>query len=291
MKIFSKTAAIASAAALALGAYAAPDEATVRTNYASGNKTETVKLDKVGANTYRLRIPAAKISQYWKIESVDIIHSEAVAKTGDDGYWVLADGRLGKFNHAKGVLEERRHPMPLYGVKKGDSAFVGIVKGLKYEFSVRVDVKDSVYKIYPRFKIAELHTKPYEDIIIDFTFFKGKDANYSSMGREYRKYQLGRGEVKPLKERVEGNPTLANSVNNMFVKFCTAWYMRDSDLKSNRGDHWKVEDDPPLTKYCDFEEFKGVMRKWKAAGIDSLDICLTNWNLRANGRNPTCSIA
>ena len=33
------------------------------------------------------------------------------------------------------------------------------------------------------------------------------------------------------------------------------------------------------------------MKKIKALGVDKLDICLTNWNLRANGRNPTGYLA
>ncbi len=279
--------------AIAPHSIAAIDEVDVAIRLNTGKtQVEKTKLKKIANNTYRLQLAVHKMPYWWRIIDIDILHSEAIANKGDEGYWVLADGRLGKFNHEEeGELIERRHPMPLFGFKKGNSAFVGIVKGLKYEFSVVVDYKDGRYKMFPRFHIKELYTKPYEDIIIDFTFFKEKKANYSSMGREYRKYQLDRGEVKPLKERVIGNPTLAYTVESMFMKFCTAWYMRDSDLKSNRGDHWKPEDDPQLTKFCTFDEFKEVMQKIKALGVDKLDICLTNWNERANGRNPTCSIA
>ncbi len=278
---------------IALQSFAAVDEVDVAIKLNTGKtQVEKTKLKKIADNTYRLHLQVHKMPYWWRIVDIDILHSEAVANKGDDGYWVLADGRLGKFNHnEEGILSTRRNPMPLFGFKKGDSAFVGIVKGLKYEFSTVIDYKNGKYKVFPRFHIKEIYTKPYEDIIIDFTFFKGKDANYSSMAREYRKYQLDRGEVKPLKERVIGNPTLAYTVESLFIKFCTAWYMRDSDLKTNRGDHWRVEDDPPLTKFCTFEEFKDVMHKIKTLGVDKVDFVLTNWNERANGRNPTCSIA
>ncbi len=298
MKKLVKNILFVSAILLSTQAFCAVDEVLVERHYDGGKVgRETVKLQKVDKNTYRLHIPVDTFSKrkHWikweDIDHIDIKHSEALANTGDKGYWVLADGRLGSFKAQSGILEERRHPMPLFGFKRGEQAFVGIVKGLKYEFSVVVDVKDSKYQMFPRFKIRDLHTKPYEDIIIDFTFFKGKKANYSSMAREYRKYQLERGEVKPLKERVVGNPALKQTVDSMFVKFCTAWYMRDSDLKSNRGDHWYPEDDPALSTFCTFEEFKGVMKKIKSLGVDKLDICLTNWNLRANGRNPTGYLA
>jgi hypothetical protein len=50
---------------------------------------------------------------------------------------------------------------------------------------------------------------PYEDLVVDFRALEENDANYSGMARAYRAYQLGRGEVTPLRERVKGNPQLA----------------------------------------------------------------------------------
>lgn len=68
----------------------------------------------------------------------------------------------------------------------------------------------------------------YEDIVIDFTYFKGENAEYSAMGRAYRYYQLSRGEVLPLKERIKGNPRLAYSVDSPFLKFRMASFMRNA---------------------------------------------------------------
>ncbi|MDD5502394.1 MAG: DUF5696 domain-containing protein [Candidatus Thermoplasmatota archaeon] len=279
-------------------AFAAIDEVNVVTTFINGSKSEKVhKLEKIGKSTYRLKIPADQLKSCkengWRpVDYVEIKRDEATAQKGEDGYWVLADGRLGKFDKEKGNLTERRNPMPLYGVKKGDDAFVGIVKELKYEFATVVDVKDGKYEIYPRFLIKEIYMKkPYEDIVIDFTHFKGKAANYSSMGREYRKYQLDRGEVRPLRERVVGNPTLKYTADAIFLKFMMASFMRDSETHTNRGDHWKPEDDPAIQKYRSFDDMKEIFKKLKALGIDKADIILTNWNWRSNGRNPMCSVA
>ena len=278
-------------------AFAAIDEVKVVKVLSDGSKSEKPqKLEKIGESTYRLIIPANELKSSretgWRaVEYVDIKRDEATAQKGEEGYWVLADGRLGKFDHDKGNLTERRNPMPLYGVKKGDTAFVGIVKGLKYEFSTVVDVKDGKYEIYPHFHIKEIFMKPYEDIVIDFTHFNGADADYSSMGKAYRKYQLDRGEVKPLKERVIGNPTLKYTAEAIFMKFMMASFMRDDEVGLNRGDHWKPEDDPAIQKFRDFDEMKEVLKMLKALGIDKADIILTNWNWRSNGRNPMCSLA
>lgn len=249
--------------------------------------SETIKLEKIDANTMRLKIPFSKFPRggktaFDKVKSLDVIIDDAGANKGDDGYWVLSDGRLGKFTRDNGSLVERRNPMPLYGVKKGNEAFVAIIKGLKYEFSTCVEAKDGVYKIYPRFHIAEIGMPPYEDIVIDFTYFKGDDANYSSMGKAYRKYQLDRGEVRPLKERMQGNPTLKYSVDTIFLKMLTSKFMYDQQPSFN----WKETELPVIDKVYTFEEMKGQLKKLKDMGIDKADIVLTNWNLRANGMCP-----
>jgi len=162
-------------------AFAAIDEVNVVTTFLNGSKSEKVqKLEKIGESTYRLKIPADQLKSCrengWRaVDFVEIKRDEADAKKGDEGYWVLADGRLGKFDKDSGNLTERRNPMPLYGVKKGDDAFVGIVKELKYEFATVVDVKDGKYEIYPRFLIKELYmNKPYEDLVIDFTHLRAR---------------------------------------------------------------------------------------------------------------------
>jgi hypothetical protein len=176
-------------------------------------------------------------------------------------------------------------------VKKGDKAFVAIIKGLVYEFSTMINVKDGKYEIFPHFHLKEIYTKPYEDIIIDFTHFEGKDANYSAMGREYRKYQLERGEVKPLKQRILGNETLQNTVESVYLKTQMATFMREAETGMNRGWHWKSEEDPPIQKIRDFDNIQWFMKKLKEAGVEKIDIILTNWNWRSNGRNPISSIA
>ena len=165
-------------------------------------RKETVELAKTDDGAMRLCVPVAKLKS--DIVSIEVLADEARANAGDDGYWVLGDGRSGRFVREEGLLEERRSPMPLYGVKKGDSAFVAIVKGLKYEFKMVVKAQNGKYRIYPSFLINEIGFAPYEDLIIDFYTLKGGDANYSGMGRVYRKYQLERGEVTDRLEREDG---------------------------------------------------------------------------------------
>lgn len=278
---------------------AASDSVKIIKKFSDGTiKEESVKLEKLGANSYRLKIPARKLDENvfaWRnanpVEYIDIISQDACAAKGDNGYWVLSDGRIGSFKADEGEIDERRNPMPIFGMKKGDKAFVAIIKGLKYEFSMRVEVKEGKYKIYPRFHIKDIGTIPYEDIIIDFIHFEGDAANYSSMAKEYRKYQLERGEVRPLRERVRGNPQLAYTADSIFIRLMMASFMRDSDLGICRGEHFREEDEPPLKKFRDFDNVMATMKKFKAIGIEKAEICLVNWNWRSNGRNPVYYIA
>ncbi len=258
------------------------DFANVVTTMKNGDvKAEKVALKEVEKGVFRLEIPIRKIPLDAKF--IDIKLAEASAKKGDAGYWVLSDGRMGAFTRDSGNITERRNPMPLYGVKNGDSAFVGIVKGLKYEFSSVVDVKNGAYEIYPRFLIEEMFLSPYEDLIIDFSVFKGEDANYSSMGRAYRKYQLERGEVKPLRERVKGNPQLAYTADTIFLRFSHA-------SKRNRDKilHQTSENEPKVNAYRTFETTRKILDELKAIGVDKAEICLVGWNSGGfDGRFPT----
>ena len=173
----------------------------------SGNpkvKKETLKLDRQDDGAYRLVIPKSSISK--DTIAIDIVYEGANAKAGEDGYWVTPDGCVGDFNRGDGTYASKP-VMPIFGMKNPRGTFVGIVKGLKYEFIPRVVAKDGNYKIYPHFEIKNMYFAPYEDIVVDF-YELGKDATYVDMAKTYRKYQLGRGEVRPLKERIKNNKYL-----------------------------------------------------------------------------------
>ena len=231
----------------------------------------SIELKERKNGAYRLKIPKEQIGK--NVKFFDVLTDDALANKGEDGYWVLADGRMGLFNKDNGYLYERRHPMPLYGVKKGDSAFVAIVKKLKYEFAMIVDVKDGQYSIFPRFLIQEMGSV-YEDLVIDFHYFKGKDANYSSMGKAYRHYQLKRGEVKPLRERIKTQPTLAYTIDSIFfrVKFVLKNY-------NEKLEHITPENKYPLIVVNTFDDYIKLIKELKNIGVNEVESCFVGWNI------------
>lgn len=264
----------------ALQAAAAP-AVSIREIFADGSFSERpAVLEPAEGGALRLRVPKGAISKNSKF--LDILSADAEANKGDAGYWILADGRLGHFDKSDGYLYERRQPMPLYGVKKGGRAFVAIVKGLKYEFAMIVEAKGGAYKIFPRFLTGEIYGGAYEDLIIDFHYYEGAAANYSSMGREYRKYQLSRGEVKPLRERVKTQPTLAYTAKSVFFRV----KMGEKSYKE-RIEIMTPENEPKVNVYNTFDDFANYARELKRLGVDDVEMCFVGWNLRGfEGRLP-----
>ncbi len=234
-------------------------------------QTQHIKLKEQTDSSLRLIIPKEKIDK--NVKYLDVLTTDATANKGENGYWVLADGRMGLFNKDNGYLYERRNPMPLFGVKKGDSAFVAIVKKLKYEFAMIVDVKDGKYTIYPRFLIREMGSV-YEDLVIDFHYFKGKDANYSSMGKAYRKYQLDRGEVKPLRERIKTQPTLAYTIDSIFFRVKLGLKNYKQKLE-----HLTPENKYPMIVVNTFDDYMKFVKELKHIGVGEVESCFVGWNI------------
>ncbi len=230
---------------------------------------QTHSLQKMPDGAMRLTIPAA---QLLNVDYLDIRSSMLDAKKGESGYWVLADGRAGGFTRENGSLVERRNVMPLFGVKKGDKSMLVLVKGLKYEFATHIEVKDGKYNIFPRFLVQGIGFAPYEDLVVDFYELSGKDSDYPAMARIYRKYQLDRGEVKPLSERVKEYPTLAYSVDTMFFRV-------KHGIKANgQPRHQTYESEAEMLTFYTFDDFADIARELKALGVDKIEMCFVGWN-------------
>ena len=287
---------VAALSLAALSASAAVDSVKmVMTRLDGSTYTETLKTEKIDADTARVRVSFGKFPRWGanafsKIDYVDFFCDAATAAKGEDGYWVFPRGEFGTFKADKGHYKGAP-VMPLLGLKKGDEAVAIIVKGLRDEFIPVVSVENGIYSVSPRFYISEIGMPPYEDIIIDFVSFKGKKANYSSMAKAYRKYQLDRGEVIPLKERIKGNPKLKYTTESIFLKFHMATFMRQMETHLNRGYHWKDVDAPNIQVVRNYDNMMQTLKKLKELGVEKADVILTNWNWRSNGRSPIYGVA
>ena len=210
------------------------------------------------------------------VEYVDFIAEDFSTKSGDSGYYVIADfnkkgSRLCYFND-KPDSERifKQDLMPIFGVKKADKTTLVIVEGLKYEFSIVVGVKNGAYYIYPRFY---LNGKiPYEDIRINVLTLD-KDATYSDMAVAYRNYQLENGNCRPLSEKIRERKELAYAVKAPEIRIRMGWKPAPPKVLEQT-----IKNEPEMKVACTFDRVCDLIDELKAQGVDKAQICLVGWN-------------
>ena len=261
------------------------ENATVRIITEKGEtKTKLVKLQKQEDGAMRVVVPVVEMTR--DIKYLDIIADDATAKKGEEGFFVLGDSSYGEFTQDNGYYIPRRTHLPICGMKNAKGAFVVIVKGLQLEQRSAIRAKDGVYELFPRFDLKDMYFDAYEEIVVDFYPLK-KDATYCDMAKVYRDYQLKRGEVKLLRDRVKGNPALAYTAESIYVR------IKHARKKAIRGipSHHKqtVGNEPEMEIFFTFDDMADIMKRMKADGIDKAEVCSVGWNIAGHdGRFPTC---
>ena len=258
------------------------ENATLRIKNIDGRVFErSVKFEKHNGGFYRIEIPVAEITR--DIDCIDVIADAAVARQREPGFFVLGDSSYGEFTQDVGFYSPKFQHMPIFGMKTPHGAFVAIVKGLALEQKSTIEAKDGVYRAFPRFKIKDMYFDAYEPIVVDFYPLSGSDATYSGMARVYRNYQLGRGEVKLLRDRIKDNPTLAYTAESIYVRIKHA--RKEADR--NKDKMQTLETEPPLKIFHTFDDLADITKRMKAEGIDKAEICSVGWNIGGHdGRFP-----
>ena len=252
--------------------------ANVRIKKTDGSTREAlVQLEDKG-KFFSLTMPRESLEA--GIETIDILPEFTRANIGEDGYCVLPNGMLTKFGKRKDGFMSSAMLMRLSGFKKADRAYAAIIKGMANECAPYVQLKEGTYRLGYRFKLKAI--EPYEDIIIDFYPLNGKDANYSAMGRLYRKWQLDRGEVRPLKERALERPELAYAAGAPEIRIRQGWKPYPSPVAEQTP-----ENEPKMKVKVTFDRVCEIMDELKRQGVDKAQICLVGWNIRGHdGRWP-----
>lgn len=210
------------------------------------------------------------------VKYIDFFAEEFSAKSGDSGYYVIADfdkkgSRLCFFND-KPDSERifKQDLMPIFGVKKANKSTLIIIEGLKHELSIVMGVKDSKYYIYPRFYLNG--NLPYEDIRINVLTLD-KDATYSDMAVKYRNYQLGKGACVPLSEKIKERKELAYAVKAPEIRIRMGWKPAPPTVLEQT-----TENEPEMKVACTFDRVCELIDEMKNQGIDKAQICLVGWN-------------
>ncbi len=256
------------------------ENADVTFKYAGGkSEKKSVALEKRASNVFRLVIPKKSIPG--EIVAVEITPDFAKAKEGDDGYMVLPNGVLTKFlKRPDGQTGIQRAQMAFVGTKTPAGTYVGIIKGMPYSFSAKTVKKGENYFQTVYYDFAK--RKAYDDIIIDYVRLDGADANYSGMAREYRKYKLGLGEVKPLREKIKDKPALKYCLEAPEIRIRLGWKPAPSKVP-----HQTLENEPKMRVAVTFDRVGELVGELKRQGVDRAELCLVGWNIRGHdGRYP-----
>ncbi len=258
----------------------------VITTYKDGTtQTKKVSLTPSANSAKRLHIAKENISP--NVKHIDILADTAIAKKGDEGYFIFERGEYGTFKLEEGcfIIDRGRSALPIFCMKTKQDTFMGIVKGLRLEYEIRAEINKGIYKIFPRFKIDEIGFKPYEDIIIDFVEFKGKDANYSAMARYYRSWVYSQGKIKPIRERMKTNKVLARIADKILVRFD---HCGSKKMPPRSTPDVLPENEAKLNVYLPFAEISEIVKEAKAQGLNDVYFELTGWQVGGyDGRLPS----
>lgn len=214
--------------------------------------------------------------------SVELTPDFARAKKGDRGFWAVSSGETGTFRCDEGKLDSNRWQlMSFYGMQTPERTFVAIVRKLKYYFTTRVVAEKGAYRMSCVLE-KELASQPYEDLEIEFRRLEGKDASLAGMARAYRTYQLDRGAVRPLAERVKDNPVLKYAIEAPEVRIRQAWKPVPSPIPDQTP-----ENEPPVKAVVPFDRVADIAREFRRQGIDKAEFCLVGWQVGGHdGRWP-----
>ena len=269
----------AAAAALLSGATAAAEMELAWTMPDGSVKTERRPLaDADGA--VRFVLPRAEIAARGAVR-LALTPDFATARKGEDGFWVVPTGELGRFREDEGRFVCAIPTMSLYGMKTPRRTFAAIVTGLRNGFKVEVEAKAAVYRMSCVLDGA-LCVQPHEDFSVEFHTLEGEDSNYGGMARAYRRHQLARGAVRPLSVRAAENPVLKYAVEAPEIRIRQAWKPVPSPVPEQ-----VPENEPQLKTVVTFARVADIVHELKRQGVGKAELCLVGWNLGGHdGRWP-----
>ena len=259
-------------------------------------ETRTVELEKTGDASWRFTLPKAEIPKDAKY--VEVLPSFFTARKGDDGYWMQARGTYGLFDKDDGIYVRPAQLMPVFGVKKGGSLWYAHVKTWRFTYAFVTTAKKGAYETFPRFnceRVRMFFPEYYDDIVVDFRRLDGAEADYNGLAHAYRKYQLDRGAVRTIKDRM--NPELDYLCDAIVVRIQThAAKPIPETADGITKKFFKAGEELPITVHMPFGVTEEFLQALKDAGIDKLSICSAGWqdggyDGRVPGHFPVCAEA
>lgn len=220
-----------------------------------------------GGDVRRVKIPVREIPR--GALYLDVVADAAKAKKGEAGWYVLADGSLVEFTQDSGKYSCRRR-MPLFGFKTPRGTAAVVVKGLGLEFEPTAEASGGQLRSLPALQNQGNPLRPLRGHNRRLLQSLGDGASYVDVGKVYRNYQLSRGEVRPLAERVKDSKSLKKAADSIYVrvKFST---------RVRRGVPYSEWAKIPMTVQYTFEDGRKILDRIKKAGMDDVEFCFVGW--------------
>lgn len=298
------------------------------TSQASDREVFTVSVEyTLQGDQLVVRIPTSEVqyTKTYQLTDISLLPYFGAADTRDEGYMFVPDGSgsLIYLNNGKERYESYIQPvygddgatwdgeydddptiepirLPVYGMKKNDSAFLAIIDEGEAVATIHAEVsklKSSYNSVYPSFRLlakekinlsattTDLSTKSkvipvfqqrpvYSDFTVRYAFLKGDQASYAGMASYYRDY-LERKQV--LKK-----PADVRSESPFYLEVVGGIVKRKSILGV------PYNDVIPLTT---FDEAQTIVKSLQAQGVGELKLRLSGWFNRGLRHEPADHIS
>ncbi len=203
---------------------------------------------------------------------------EFSASAGDEGYYVSAynGGALTYFTEREysdlfdDDIGGTAVAMPIFGVRKEGRAYLAICRGMTYDSKFVSVCKDNNYSCY--LFVDTDGDMPYEPIELLIIPVEG-DADYSTIARRYRRYQLERGACKPLSEKIKGNEKLEYLSQSVNIGIRMGRRPVPPEIEEQTP-----ENEPEMKVACTFADVEELIDELKKNGVEKADICLVGYN-------------
>ena len=205
------------------------------------------------------------------VVTLDLSPSFATAERGEDGYFLMPDGLMGRYREMDGEFyPAARNYHPIWIMKTPRANFMAHATGMAYSYETHAVAEKGRYRLFNRYKLdGEV---PEEDVVIEFKF-RSRETTWCDMAREYRAWQLARGACRPIAERVGEFPALAYAATNVEVRLRLGW----KSVPAKVLDQTPFTE-PPVKVAMTFDRCRDVMREFKRQGITEAEFCLVGWN-------------
>lgn len=249
--------------------------------FADGH-TETIPVQQID---HCIQLDSLKIPR--ECTAVDLLSEEFTAPVGQQGYFVIpsveSNGNAAQVFFTDRNEAEERYPfnsLPIFIVTKDAKGLLAVVTGRRYEYELVVGYRNGRYFLYPHFTVES--DVPQRDIEIRLIELEGQEATWQGAARAYRQFQLDRGVCRPLVERLQEQPVLAEALKGPEVRVRLAWKPVPSPVPEQTE-----ENEPPIHVAITFEQCEQIMEEFHSQGIEHAEFCLVGWNKSGHdGRFP-----